>query len=190
MKNQHWMLVSGAALGAGAMYLLDPRGGGRRRALVRDQVARAAGLAAKTRSRLRPDTPSARKLQERVRATLRRVVSHPRAIDVYVSADGCVCLTGPVFMEEADSAISAIRSVRGVSEVDDRLERHAGRNAVPALQGGRTRLGRRLALMQASWSPTTKALVCLGCTALAVGFGYAASSSGQRPVTDPPIRAN
>ena len=134
MNNQNWMLLSGAALGASAMYLLDPRTGARRRALIRDQVVRAThktgdaldalgrdaanrarGLAAETRSRLRCRVVDARKLQERVRAELGRVVSHPRAIDVYVSADGCVCLTGPVLMEEADPAISAIQSVRGVS---------------------------------------------------------------------------
>ena len=195
MNNQNWMLLSGAALGASAMYLLDPRTGARRRALIRDQMVRAThktgdaldalsrdaanrarGIAAETRSRLRSDMTDARKLQERVRAELGRVVSHPRAIDVYVAADGRVCLTGPVLMEEADAAISAIQSVRGVREVDDRLERHASAEHVPSLQGGRTRPGRRSALLQSSWSPTTRALVCIGSTALAVGLGYAATS--------------
>ena len=199
MNNQNWMLLSGAALGASAMYLMDPRTGPRRRALIRDQVVRAThktgdaldalgrdaanrarGIAAETRSRLRSDSSDARKLQERVRAELGRVVSHPRAIDVYVSADGCVCLTGPVLMEEADSAISAIQSVKGVQEVDDRLERYASAEHVPSLQGGRTRPGRRSALMQASWSPATKALVCIGSTALAVGLSYAAKSGNGR----------
>ena len=157
MNNQNWMLLSGAALGASAMYLMDPRTGARRRALLRDRVVRAThktggaldalgrdaanrarGLAAETRSRMRADSSNARKLQERVRAELGRVVSHPQAIDVYVSADGCVCLTGPVLMEEADSAISAIQSVKGVQEVDDRLERYATTEHVPSLQGDRT----------------------------------------------------
>jgi osmotically-inducible protein OsmY len=199
VNNQNWMLLSGAALGASAMYLMDPRTGARRRALIRDQVVRAThktgdaldalgrdaanrarGLAAETRNRMRSDSSDARKLQERVRAELGRVVSHPRAVDVYVSADGCVCLTGPVLMEEADAAISAIQSVKGVQEVDDRLERYASTEHVPSLQGGRTRPGRRSALMQASWSPTTRALVCLGSTALAVGLGYAAKSGNGR----------
>lgn len=199
MNNQNWMLLGGAALGASAMYLLDPREGRRRRALVRVQMVRAThktgnaldalgrdaanrarGLAAETRSRLRAESSAnARKLQERVRAELGRVVSHPRAIDVYVSADGCVCVTGPVLMEEADTAISAVQTVRGVREVDDRLERHAGSDNLPALQGGSVRPGRRSALTQASWSPTTKALVCLGSTALAAGLGYAATTSGN-----------
>ena len=203
MTNQNWMLLSGAALGASVMYLLDPRTGARRRALLRDQVVRAThktgdaldalgrdaanrarGIAAETRSRLLSDSTDAHKLQERVRAELGRVVSHPRAIDVYVSADGCVCLTGPVLMEEADSAISAIQSVRGVKEVDDRLERHAGSENIPSLQGGRTRPGRRSALLQSSWSPTTKALVCMASTAAAVGLSYVATSGGGRRHTD------
>lgn len=199
MNNQNWMLLSGAALGASAMYLLDPRTGARRRALIRDQMTRAThktgdaldalgrdaanrarGIAAETRSRLQSDPKGARKLQDRVRSVLGRVVSHPRAIDVYVSADGCVCLTGPVLMDEADSAISTVQSVKGVKELDDRLERYANSESVPALQGERTRPGRRSALMQSSWSPTAKALVCLGSTALAAGLGYAATSgNGQ-----------
>src|SRR5437870_5061274 len=36
------------ALGAGIMYLLDPRGGGRRRALIRDKMIRAGHQAADT----------------------------------------------------------------------------------------------------------------------------------------------
>ena len=199
MNNQNWMLLSGVALGASAMYLMDPRTGARRRALLRDQVVRAThktggaldalgrdaanrarGLAAETRSRMRADSSNARRLQERVRAELGRVVSQPQAVDVYVSADGCVCLTGPVLMEEADSAISAIQSVKGVQEVDDRLERYATTEHVPSLQADPTQPGRRLALMQSSWSPATKALVCLGSTALAVGLGYAAKSGNGR----------
>jgi len=202
VTNQNWMLLSGVALGASAMYLLDPRTGGRRRALIRDQVVRAShktgdaldalgrdaanrarGLAAETRNRMRSATPDARKLQERVRAELGRVVSHPRAIDVYVSADGGVCVTGPVLMEEADAAISAIQSVRGVKEVDDRLERYADAEHAPSLQGGRTRPGRGSALTH-SWSPTARALVCLGSTALAVGLGYAAKTANGRSHDD------
>ena len=116
-------------------------------ALGRDAANRARGLAAETRSRMRADSSNARKLQERVRAELGRVLSHPQAIDVYVSADGCVCLTGPVLMEEADSAISAIQSVKGVQEVDDRLERYATTEHAPSLQADLTPPGRRSALM-------------------------------------------
>ena len=194
MTNQNWMLLSGAALGASAMYLLDPRTGARRRGLIRDQMVRAShktghaldalgrdaasrarGLAAETRSRMRSDATDARKLQERVRAELGRVVSHPRAIEVYVSAHGCVCLAGPVLMEEADAAISAIQAVRGVVELDDRLERYADTEHVPSLQGERVR-----PTVPRSWSPAAKALVCLGSTALAVGLSYAVQTGNGR----------
>jgi hypothetical protein len=37
--------LCGAALGAAVMYFLDPQGGGRRRALVRDQAVSYAGQA-------------------------------------------------------------------------------------------------------------------------------------------------
>lgn len=193
MNNNDWkLLCTGAAIGAGAMYLLDPGRGARRRALIRDQMVRAShktadgldalsrdvanrarGIVAETRGILSHESVGGRKLQERVRAELGRVVSHPHAIDVTATDDGCVCLTGPILTEEADTAIAAIQSVHGVCAVEDRLERHATPEGVPSLQGGRTRPGRRSALLQDSWSPTTRALVCIASTALAAGLGYA-----------------
>lgn len=202
MTNNNWVLfATGAAVGATAMCLFDPGRGGRRRALLRDKVVRAThktggaldalgrdaynrarGMAAETWATMHGDTASARKLEDRVRAELGRVVSHPRAIDVAATDDGCVCLCGPILTAEADSAISAIRSVRGVCSVDDQLERHETAEGVPSLQGGRIRPGRRSALLQDSWSPTTKALVAIAGTALAAGIGYATlTPSGSEP---------
>ena len=193
MTNHNWMLfTTGAAVGAGVMFLLDPVGGGRRRALVRDQMVRAThktgdgldalgrdaynrarGIVAETWGSLHRDDANGRRLEERVRAELGRIVSHPRAIDVQATDDGCVCLCGPILTEEADRALSAVQSVRGVCAVEDQLERHDTPENIPSLQGGRTRPGRRSALLQDSWSPTTKALVCIASTALAAGIGYA-----------------
>lgn len=192
VTNQNWMLfTTGAAVGAGVMCLLDPGRGARRRALVRDQVVRAShktadgldvlsrdvanrarGVAAEAWGAMHGDHVGTRKLVERVRAELGRVVSHPRAIHV-IASDGCVCLTGPILSAEVDPAVAAIRSVRGVCDVEDRLERHETAEGVPSLQGGRVRSGRRPALMQEAWSPTTKALMCIAGTALAAGLGYA-----------------
>lgn len=197
MTNQNWLLfTAGAAVGAGAMALLDPGRGAYRRSLIRDQLVRAShksadgldalardaanrarGIAAEAWRAMRHESASTRKLEERVRAELGRVVSHPRAIDVTASDEGCVCLTGPILTGEADHLIAAVRSVRGVFDVEDRLERHDSPEGVPSLQGGRTRPGRRPALMQESWSPTTKALVCIASTALAAGLGYATMST-------------
>lgn len=199
MTNQNWLLfTTGAAVGAGVMALLDPGRGAYRRSLIRGQLVRAShktadgldalardatnrarGIAAEARSVVRSEHVGTRKLVERVRAELGRVVSHPRAIEVIASDDGCVCLSGPILTEEADQLIAAVRAVRGVCDVEDRLDRHDSPEGVPPLQGGRTRPGRRSALLQESWSPTTKALVCMAGTALAAGLGYA--TMGSRP---------
>jgi BON domain-containing protein len=199
VNSNNWVLfATGAAVGATAMCLFDPGRGGRRRALLRDKVAsathktggaldalgrdaynRARGVVAETWSAVRTDEVTPRKLEDRVRAELGRVVSHPRAIDVTATDDGCVCLCGPVLTAEADAAISAARSVRGVCSVEDQLERHETAEGVSSLQGGRQRPGRRSALLQDSWSPTTKALVCIASTALAAGIGYATMAPGH-----------
>jgi hypothetical protein len=206
VTNHNWMLfTTGAAVGAGVMCLLDPGRGSHRRALVRDQFVkashktaegldalsrdvanRARGMAAEAMSALHREHVGARKLEQRVRAELGRVVSHPRAIAVTASDDGLARLSGPILSEEADQALAAVRSVRGVYDVEDRLDRHDSPIGVPSLQGGRTRLGRRSALMQGSWSPTTKALVCIASTALAAGLGYAkmAPSSHEAVYTE------
>src|SRR6266540_3890333 len=179
-------LLSGVAIGAGTMFLLDPDRGARRRALIRDKGVRAAnkttdgldaltrdvanrtrGAAASLRGRFDRSTPDERKLIERVRAELGRLVAHPRAIDVSVLREGCVCLTGPILSSEADTALGAIAGVRGVSTVEDNLERHDSPEGIPALQGGRVHTGRRMGLLQGSWSPTTKLMVALTGTAVA-----------------------
>jgi hypothetical protein len=190
--TRNWSLITGAALGAGTMFLLDPDRGGRRRALVRDKLVRAThktadgldalsrdvanrarGTAAEVQERLRSDDVDARKLIERVRAELGRSVSHPRAIHVSATDDGCVRVSGPIFADEADPMLDAIRSVRGVCYVEDRLERHRTSEGIPSLQGGRERPGRRSALLQDSWSPTTRLLACMTGGALAAGLGLA-----------------
>jgi len=191
-------LLAGAAIGAGTMFLLDPDRGARRRALVRDKFLRATnktadgwdalsrdvtnrarGAAAEVQGRLRQDGADGRKLTERVRAELGRVVSHPRSIDVSASDEGCICLSGPILSHEADAALAATASVRGVCAVEDRLERHETAEDVPALQGGRLRPGHRSAFLQDSWSPTTTLLVFVTGGGLAAGVGYAAPARTQ-----------
>jgi osmotically-inducible protein OsmY len=167
MKNQHWLLTGsalGAGLGAGLMYLLDPQGGGRRRALARDKamhVLRKGGEAARKRSRdlgnrtkgfvaearssLRQSEVDDEILRDRVRSKIGRVVSHPAAIEV-AAANGCVVLSGPVLASEVDRLLSTVRSVKGVCGVENRLEVHEQAENVSALQGeGRSvqRLGKR-----------------------------------------------
>lgn len=176
------MTIAGAlAAGAGLMFLLDPQAGNRRRALMRDKLARARtktrdaadattrdlrnrseGLLARVRQDKGPVTD--RILEARVRAMLGRVVSHPKAIHVSAS-NGTVRLEGPILAAESSRAISAIESVKGVSAVENSLSEHETAGDIPALQGGSSRPGMRWELAQAQWSPTARLLV----TAAAIG---------------------
>jgi osmotically-inducible protein OsmY len=144
-------LIAGLLLGAGAMWLLDPERGARRRALVRDQGRRASrrlgeelegaardlrnrssGAAAEVAARFRRDSADDDVVRERVRAALGRVVAHPHAVEVAVQ-DGRVVLSGTVEAGEAGRLAVVVRKVRGVTEVEDRLAMsHAtGRGLAP-----------------------------------------------------------
>jgi osmotically-inducible protein OsmY len=146
-------LIGALIGGAGLMYLLDPDRGARRRALVRDQAARAKhkleegldatardlgnrarGTVAELRSRFRREMVDDAILHERVRSEIGHAVSHPSAIDVSVS-DGRVTLKGPVLEHELDDLLRAVGRVRGVSEVRNELEVHREAEGVPSLQG-------------------------------------------------------
>jgi hypothetical protein len=164
----------GVALGATAMFLLDPVQGRRRRALLRDRVvagsndvrefAEAAGRDTTHRTRGLVATMygwfargevSDEGLARRVRAKLGRFVSHPRTIDVSAS-QGHVTLTGPVLAREHGGLIGAVRSVRGVKEVEDRLAVYQDPRGISALQGGEPARGELPQLMQRRWSPATR----------------------------------
>ena len=166
--------LGGIGLGATLMYVLDPQGGRRRRALVRDQLVhlihelgefadgtgrdaanRARGLWAEVRSAIDGRTPDDRTLAERVRSHLGRCVSHPWAITVAVD-EGQVTLTGPVLADEVDGLLSRVRNVPGASEVVNRLEVHPEAGDFPALQGGTTRTGALSEPFQENWSPTLR----------------------------------
>jgi uncharacterized membrane protein len=167
-------LIAGMVVGAGAMYLLDPDRGTRRRSLLWDQGVhvshklgdglastardarnRTAGAAAELRSRFRADEADDEVLHDRVRSAIGRAVSHPSAITVLVS-DGRVTLTGPVLAEEVDDLIERVKGVRGAQEVRNELEMHPSAEGVPALQGpGRPR-EQRPELLQDNWAPATR----------------------------------
>jgi hypothetical protein len=176
VTSQFFPLLAGAGIGSGLTYFLDPRLGPRRRALVRDQVThakrkgtdaidatakdfanRAQGLLSEARSRLAGEEPTDEVLAARAREKLGHYVSHPRAIDVDV-ADWRVRLTGLILAAEHGPMLRAVRTVRGVADVEDALEVHETAE-VPAVQGGARRTGERSALMQTSWSPTARVVV-------------------------------
>jgi osmotically-inducible protein OsmY len=142
------------ALGAAAMYLLDPQQGRRRRALVRDQAMRrgreacewgegaardvahrARGIGSSARQLLERRPVSDAQLAARVRARLGRSTSHPGAIDVQAK-DACVTLTGAVLMRELPAVVRTVRRVPGVRHVEDQLTGYENPQGVSALQGG------------------------------------------------------
>jgi hypothetical protein len=187
-KRNPLTLLGGVGLGAGLMYLLDPDGGGRRRALARDKAVhglkvsgralrrtsidvgnRTRGLVAEAGSLLRQGSADDRKLEERVRSKMGRHVSHPSALQVQCQ-DGLVILSGPVLASEIDKVLAKVQKVKGVHEVESRLEVHESAENVPSLQGEGKNGSRRL-------SPRTAALGLGGVGALA-GLGLLARSKG------------
>ena len=161
MRNRSVSWLAPLAIGAAAMYLLDPDRGARRRALIRDKAIRASrrtregaaavgtdlknrttGALAEMRGLVASRAVDDRTIEARVRSRLGRVCSHPGAVAVFAS-DGEVTLSGPVIANEHDDVIRATRSVRGVNMVFDALDVHDDAAGVPALQGGRTRPDQR-----------------------------------------------
>ena len=169
-------LLVGGALGALAMYFLDPHEGRRRRARTRDKMVhagrrinqagkvtardtahRARGVLATARKLFEHEEISDAVLVERVRAELGRAVSHPHALEV--AADhGHVTLSGPVLSEEARALLRCVRGVPGVKAVSDRLTVYEDAEAehVSSLQGGHPRRGPRFELLQEIWSPAAR----------------------------------
>ena len=181
-------LLFSIALGAIAMYVLDPDKGRRRRAIARDKTRRLVvntqrmvRIAARdTRHRLQGLRAQARHLLERrreaaaddlliierVRARLGRIVSHPHAIQVG-ARDGRVTLSGPILAEEVSHLLNTVRSVWGVADVDNRLVVHEHPEFVPSLQGGLRRVARP-AVLQDNWAPMLRLAALLGGTAIAL----------------------
>jgi uncharacterized membrane protein len=182
-------LLFGGALGAAAMYFLDPHSGRRRRARTRDKAVhasrvlseagrvtardaqqRVSGLIAGTKRLFRHEEVPDEVLVGRVRAALGRVVSHPHAVEVFVNA-GHVSLSGPVLAHEARLLVRTVRAVGGVRAVSDELTAHEDASHVSALQGGIPRTGQRFELLQDNWSPAVRLAAGL------VGAGLVLSAS-------------
>lgn len=176
------MLGAGAAL----MYFLDPDRGKRRRHLMRDQLVhagrisgeavdatrrdlrnRARGVTAAARARLKADRADDAVITERVRSALGRAVSHPGAVTVAVE-EGRVLLGGPVLEREVGGLLAAVRAVRGVRAVENRLAVHEAADRVSALQGGVHRTGGRTPLAQENWTPAARVLTGAAGSALAL----------------------
>ena len=174
-------LITGIALGAGVMYLLDPAAGRRRRARLRDQLThgwretefgfqaaatdlqhRASGALVEAWHRATDEADEkvdGFTLEARVRARLGRAVSHPHAIQV--SVQGCkVLLRGAVLAAEVDRLLDEVRAVRGVEDVEDHLDVYESPGTVPELQGGERPHPARHLLGRRVWPPSVRVLVC------------------------------
>lgn len=190
-------LTYGLAVGAGLMFVLDPRQGGARRALVRDRSARAVhevehatriggrdlghrveGMVARLfGGDHEPVTDAV--LVERVRARLGHVCTHPHAIVVRAKADGEIELKGSIEVDEADRVVAAIARVRGVRSVDDDLAR------VEHLPGHEQIRARQVQGLGRAWNPTTRLVLGAASLGLALSsllrarpLGFALGSAG------------
>ncbi|MGZ3418106.1 MAG: BON domain-containing protein [Polyangiales bacterium] len=132
-----------AAFGAGAAtaFFLDPRSGGRRRALAADRLVhllhqvqrriddrthdlfhRVEGAVAETRGRFDHRPIDDDVLCERVRAKIGHTCTHPSAIEVHAKGKGIVELRGPILAAERERVLHAVRAIPGVRGIDDDLE--------------------------------------------------------------------
>lgn len=160
-------LLLGAVLGAAGAFLLDPALGRDRRALIRDKVTEghefADAAAQDLRHRARRLRGRVRRLRgrrgssddvlmERVRAKLGRYCSHPGAIEV-TAFNGHVVLTGDVLAGEQQQVVAAVRSLRGVEQVDNKLTAYENPEGISSLQSGSARDRERSPLMEGDWSP-------------------------------------
>ena len=196
----------GAALGSGAMYILDPQTGASRRALARDKMIeaqtntkraagvtardlwnRAVGFAAEACSRISEGEVSDQVLEGRVRSKLGFLARNPSSIAAHVS-QGRVRLSGPILSDEVQQLMKGIRSVRGVTGVENRLDVFDDAGQVPGLQGDKPRPGGEVwDVMQRRWSPATRFLigaagaVSLGLIAYSLADGSQSSLARERP---------
>jgi hypothetical protein len=180
----------GLAIGAGLMFLLDPRQGGARRAYVRDKSTsalsdvneavavgrrdlsnRVEGVIASLFSMRHHERVLDDVLVQRVRARLGHVCSHARTIAVVAKGDGCIELKGPVLADEHRRIVRAVAHVPGVREIDDDLDVHQTAGDIASLQGEHTRLH---PLVRA-WTPATR--LVLGTTTM--GLAIAALLRGH-----------
>jgi hypothetical protein len=148
------LFLVGVAFGAGVMFLLDPRGGRRRRALLRDKVLRGSRLARmyggkfarhaahETRGGIEERKAQLRErgavipddvLAERVRAQMGHVLNHPGLVDVFAS-NGVVTLRGPILRGEVDRLCDRLDQTRGVDDYRLELRQYDRPDDIPGFQ--------------------------------------------------------
>jgi gas vesicle protein len=127
------------ALGAGAMYIIDPQRGRSRRTWIKDKVSsfvrrsgntayskgrhlanRAYGVAAEARG-------AANDLVDRVNQKIGEILQDPRVVKVMADANGTITLVGRVLHDQIDRLIAAVNSIPGVNQVINKLEAITGK---------------------------------------------------------------
>jgi len=189
MRNQLGQGVLGTALGAGAMFLLDPNTGPRRRAILRDKLVslmhltawaadktsrdvknRLSGTVHSTKSRFTNSDVSDDVLVERVRSQMGRAVSHSHAVRV-TAENGRVTLTGEILSDELNDLLRSVSGVKGVEKVLNQLTAHEGPLPISSLQGGHHRRHSLFALLQSNWPPALRLMIgASGLVAAAAGL--------------------
>ena len=130
----------GAALGATVMYLLDPKQGRRRRALLGDKLTharheaedavtgtardarnRAKGVAHETKRRLEKEEVPDDVLVDRVRSEMGHLIEQPGAVTV-TALGGRVTLSGAVKPDEGEKLTRELAEGQGVAGVETRLD--------------------------------------------------------------------
>lgn len=151
VKPLAWFF-GGVAVGAVALYYLDPNQGRRRRALFRDQIVarnhdlqiwsnrfskdiynRAWGLYREWALPPSKDVDD-QTLASRIRSHLGRDVRHPKSIHTDVR-DGIVTLSGPILIDEVKKLIAKVKKVPGVKDVINHLDVRESSQGEPGLQG-------------------------------------------------------
>jgi hypothetical protein len=180
-------VFAGVCAGAAAMYYLDPAQGRRRRAAAfhslahaarrtdkgmrtaaRDLRNRAAGTASTVRHWRDAGEVDDVVLEQRVRACLGRVVTHPASIGV-AAAGGVIELSGPILADEAPLLLDSVLGVPGVKDVSNRLDVYAEAGNVPGLQGEPPRRRTtRSAFARETWPPGARLAGGLAGAAVAV----------------------
>ncbi|MBC8107118.1 MAG: YtxH domain-containing protein [Anaerolineae bacterium] len=147
-KEHHYVgqtacAVGSLALGAGLLWMFDPRLGRSRRTWLRDKgmhwmresgdffryagthaANRIRGTVAETRGYFRGNEPvDDAKLSARIRSELGRVVEDAHAVEV-VAQDGYITLRGTADGAEITSVASLILGIRGVRGFDNQLRAH------------------------------------------------------------------
>ena len=163
--------MAGSMAGAALIYFADPILGRRRRALLRDAAVhdsrilgrainigskdtlnRAKGIFETVKNLFEPDEIDDAVLADRIRTQVGRVGSHPN-VEVTVK-DGCVTLEGPVVVHERRPILKAVRLVKGVFDINDRMEPYLP----PGTMRTQAMKERHPDILQRHWSPATRIL--------------------------------